>query len=682
MITDLTPMERFERMVQSAVPNLKTSFNGNWIGSCPHSQHQDTKPSFSVHFEKMVFNCFGCGFKGGAVDFAKFMGDDPRPYYSKEYQRKNGGKQAALLAATVTITPDIEYVATQQSNTKKTPHYDQLENWDLVPVPEEKVRQNWSLDAVNELQVLWSEKYRGLVFLILDSDHGYKGAYLHKPEHPKAKTRFTKGVISQVYPKFLFPEYSPDRPLYICEGLNDCITLRSRGFQVCSFTAGAMSTPKDLSLLEPWNSGKAKEVVFVSDNDSPGRKGQHKQATAHKKQFPLMSVYTTNWKDEEFLKLHGSLPDGCDISDVTKDVFDDLLWTKKEYELDKIGGFTVLTGVQANATKPERIEYIIEYLLPLGFNILTAGETGCNKSYCAMQKAMSIANDENEFLGFKIVRKNLKVLYVDTECGEVLLHNRFKQLVKNFKPWTGSERFNMISKVGRTEDIWSSIHEAIEMFKPDYVIVDCLYNCSTSGRLDKSDKVSQLTDQLTLIKSKYGITVEAIHHFVKAGRELGLVIERVAGSAALNNWAEHIVTMMNVPSEPSLRFLRIVKSRAMDYPRDYYGLSWNADLQWLTNEGVVNEVEKFLIDKRTKDVMMKYLSDLKEIAVDGEFQTKDALNIGETPPHNFSRSTAIRRLNDMARTGFLKKNKHGKWKVTNMKLIDEEYLEQGETLKL
>ena len=118
----------------------------------------------------------------------------------------------------------------------------------------------------------------------------------------------------------------------------------------------------------------------------------------------------------------------------------------------------------------------------------------------------------------------------------------------------------------------------------------------------------------------------------------------------------------------------------MDYPRDYYGLSWNADLQWLTNEGVVNEVEKFLIDKRTKDVMMKYLSDLKEIAVDGEFQTKDALNIGEAPPHNFSESTAKRRLNDMARTGFLKKNKHGKWKVTNMKLIDEEYLEQGETL--
>ena len=67
-----------------------------------------------------------------------------------------------------------------------------------------------------------------------------------------------------------------------------------------------------------------------------------------------------------------------------------------------------------------------------------------------MQKAMSIANDEDEFLGFKIVRKNLKVLYVDTECGDVLLHNRFKQLVRNLEPWTGSDRFNMISKVGRT----------------------------------------------------------------------------------------------------------------------------------------------------------------------------------------------------------------------------------------
>ena len=34
---------------------------------CPF--HADTKPSCSIHLERKVFHCFGCGAKGSVLDF-------------------------------------------------------------------------------------------------------------------------------------------------------------------------------------------------------------------------------------------------------------------------------------------------------------------------------------------------------------------------------------------------------------------------------------------------------------------------------------------------------------------------------------------------------------------------------------------------------------------------------------
>jgi len=51
------------------------------LAFCPLPGHQDPKrsPSFSVSFEKRIFQCFGCGAKGNLLDFiAQMQGLDPR----------------------------------------------------------------------------------------------------------------------------------------------------------------------------------------------------------------------------------------------------------------------------------------------------------------------------------------------------------------------------------------------------------------------------------------------------------------------------------------------------------------------------------------------------------------------------------------------------------------------------
>ena len=288
-------------LVTSRISKLKRVGGDEYQGCCP--AHDDQKPSWGFNELTALHNCHSCSFGGNAVVLAKHFNEDPKPFYSADYQSGTGSLVEKVPV--VVEPPDAPHDKPKKPPSKPL-SYDKVEDWDLVPLPDEKMRKNWNVEAVSELQVHWSKKYGSLVFLVLDSDYEFIGAYIHKPE--KGNTRFTVGVKSQVYPIFLFKDYSPLKPLFLVEGLVDVPTLRAKGHQVGSFTAGAMSTPRDLSLLEPWNHtatagvnestfwGVTNPVIIAFDFDKQGREGAGKLAKALKKKFPNMVVLVCDWR--------------------------------------------------------------------------------------------------------------------------------------------------------------------------------------------------------------------------------------------------------------------------------------------------------------------------------------------------------------------------------------------------
>ena len=105
------------------------------------------------------------------------------------------------------------------------------------------------------------------------------------------------------------------------------------------------------------------------------------------------------------------------------------------------------------------------------------------------------------------------------------------------------------------------------------VFIDCLYNISEGMDISKNYNIDKITRVVTKLKFKYQLTIVVVAHFTKLGAEHGLVSELIAGCSHLQNWAEHIILLKESGLEDNLRIMRIDKSRAIAYPKCYYGIA-------------------------------------------------------------------------------------------------------------
>jgi DNA-binding transcriptional ArsR family regulator len=413
-------------------------------------------------------------------------------------------------------------------------------------------------------------------------------------------------------------------------------------------------------------------VIIPFDNDKSGREGAEKLAKALKMRFPNMVVLVSDWR-----KLGKKYKAGADITDIEHSDFITLIEKAPEWKLTMIGGLEIMRGRDYQSKEPEPIEFIIEHLLPMNFNTLLGGETGSNKSYFSMQKAMCIANNESQFLGFKILKKNLKVFYIDTEIGKQLMHNRYCDILQNFKPWVGGDRFDMASFKG-SDNLWGDIDKAVSILKPDYVVIDCLYNVNQwGGDLGKAPDMTKITTALSRLRSKFNITVESIAHFIKGLKESGLDSTRVAGSQALQNWVQHMILIINVPTDDALRFMKIAKARTAHYPRDTFALEWHHKDQWLTMRGIVEDPTKYLMSLDEVNKMYGLIANIRErVDKDGFFPTEMAYNAGDEL--SISRSTTRRHLKSAVTAGLVADEGHGKWRLTGLQTIEFDKYESDE----
>ena len=598
------------------------------LSLCP--LHDDTKPSFSPNRDTGLWYCHsGCG-GGNIYQLAVALNMDNHRQYidsstidSKNY-RTNGY---------------------EPNNALKSENKQAIDVGKMVKYAELKNRYG----ERSELGETYKNKYIGkndneeIVFIYP------KGIKIHKKYWIKEASTDCSNQIFMVDEMLSFDK---SKPLYIFEGEKDAIASSLQGI---SFSAGAGSIPDDITPLYDFP-----EIIISYDNDKAGNDGAERLAERIKKESPSIIVKIIQWDK--------SLPKGYDVYDDGKETgfakFHEAVVNATEYQIPipkELKGFTIMSGKEASNTTPKPTEWIIENVLPKGFNSCIAGTTGSKKSMWAIQLALSVANGEKEFCNNPINTRGLKVLFIDTEIGEDELLRRFHR-IKSHIAWKGDDNWLMMSKGGTTMDIWEQTKEMIAAFRPELVVIDSMYNATSVADFSKPTGMSKVTDALSIIKDKYKVTLLMVAHFNKGGHELGLMIDRMQGSAVFQNWIEFQILMIKTNIQ-DFNIWRVAKTRGVFHDESYIGLQW--DDFWFTAKGVIEDINPYLITEQKKRKWMTILEDCPQ-----KFDTNQWLNVFNSKFPEMSERTAKTWLKEASGTPMLKKVLHGVYDK-NLQLLDE-----------
>ena len=627
----------YQTIFESDFGIQKIKYTGNQgLGLCPF--HDDRNPSLSWQLDTGLWTCFsGCG-SGNTYQFAERL-KLPNPHQYIE---------SSTVGSKNYINGEYKLVNTFKSEDTDVFQVDKIER--LEQLKERYGKNHFGADSM----ILGKDKFKGkdddgkAVFFY---EYGIKYHKCSPFWHPDS---LDKGL--QIFMAELIDE-SQDT-LYICEGEKDAYNFPSWLNAVC-FSAGAGSIPKDLSSIYYDN---LKTIVIPYDKDKAGNGGMKKLAEHIKSERPDLIVRMIKWDDD--------LPDGFDITDAIEkgtDFFNSVLDKTEEYhqELPKqIKGFKIMTGIEASNTTPKPTEWIVEGVLPKQFNTCIAGTTGSKKSMWAIQLALSVANGEKYFCSNPIKTSGMKVLYIDTEIGQDELHRRYRK-IKNHMDWQGDENWIMMSKGGITMDIWEQAEEMIAIYRPELVVIDSMYNATSVSDFSKATGMSKVTDALSIIKDKYGVTILLVAHFNKGGHDQGLSIDRMQGSAVFQNWIEFQILMIQTNIQ-DFNLFQVAKTRGVRHDKTFIGLKW--DDFWFTAKGVIDDISPYLVTEHKKRKWTTILEDLPE-----QFDTNSWLNVFNSG-FELSERTGKTWLKEASGTPMVKKIAHGLYKK-NLELIDENDIE-------
>ena len=666
-------IDRLEPYRQWLGDSMKPSGNGWHMANCP--THPDRKRSLAIHQDGYHHCKSGaCNEKGDAYIVAQKVGLDHFKYArhpskkdykpssspqikprnsSPEPQTNNGGVPDVYLEKA--DTKDKKDTGSLQKDIDKYHKY-LMGNFEKLP---------WQLskDKVRGIE-LGMDQSNVVVIPIRDAD----GEPIAIKKHKGNQWGETK---NKWYPAERIAGYDKDKTLVITAGEHDCeVAIERFGFQCATVTGGEGSIPSDKywKLVDGFDN-----YVILYDNDSTGKSGARKIAQEILRRNPTAKVKIARWKKD--------IPDKWDIADSVKQddgvTCAEALDNSKIVKLKpKIGEFELILPNQIDNAPPPPVQWFVQDKRPVGYVSLLAGETGSNKSFFAMQEAMSIAT-KKQFLGSKVPRER-NVLFVDTECGAISLKRRYNELVRScgFDTELLQKNFKMISKRGSFTDAYPEIERYVKEHKPDLVYIDNLYTSTDITDISQNKNLKPVLEHVLQIMEDYDCTVCLVAHFNKpnSNAENSFNIYKIAGGAFLVNYCE-FVTILCRTNEDSLRLMRVVKSRDSEFSNQVYGLEWcpNGEPR-LVMDGVYDNWLHLLKDELVMKHWLRILDYYAGNAGD-TFDSKDWRNwVASDEQWDVSERTANRHLNEMATIGLIdnigSRGNMRLWKRTELRVKD------------
>ena len=268
--------------------NLKGRGNQR-IALCPF--HEDTKHSFSINIDSGLYNCKACGESGNAVKFAKAFDEDPKPFYSDDYQSPIKNRYKSVRTNGKQTEVNRRFAVKQQDNSKK---------------PKLTIKQLW--DKIFQYQKDWHGNHWRNVYMVGEHNGNLTFPYFDAkyPLGIKHHKKFWEGDGSlKFYMDWHIPYMEKTKPLFILEGEKDVLSLMELGYNCVCSSGGALSVPKIPQSFKQFN-----QIKIRFDNDEGGIKGANKMAQAIYEQVGTIATIG-QWEK--------GVPNKYDLTDLLED---------------------------------------------------------------------------------------------------------------------------------------------------------------------------------------------------------------------------------------------------------------------------------------------------------------------------------------------------------------------------
>lgn len=282
---------------------------------CPF--HEDRHPSLSYSVSRNTYKCFVCGEHGGVIDLAmKVLGKnftDTCKWLADEHNIIME-QYAPAVKQLKCYPPDVEYLRGLVAH----PVLNDAARWFLFEKRKlnPKVIEWCGISSISHPTPCWRYgkpfydapsllfPYKDIDGNVMNVQSRYLLSSSPSASYPIPRFRFPANSSIHIFNLPILRYLKPDEPLYISEGITDCLSLMSAGHKAIAIPSATLLKAEDMNMV------RGHPIHIYPDNDKAGEM----LFTQLKKLSSASS--------EGFQLIRHDLPEGCkDFSDYYMQIF-------------------------------------------------------------------------------------------------------------------------------------------------------------------------------------------------------------------------------------------------------------------------------------------------------------------------------------------------------------------------
>jgi RecA-family ATPase len=292
-----------------------------------------------------------------------------------------------------------------------------------------------------------------------------------------------------------------------------------------------------------------------------------------------------------------------------------------------------ITGEQLLLQAPEKMDTLLEPIIPRCGIIALAGGSDGGKSCLARDLAINIVSGSDKFLEFPLKPIHRRVIFCstedDTNATGFLLRNQCKGLLR--------ERIKNLQFIFEWEDLLSELHFWLTSEPADLVIIDCFADTYGADLKDTS-KIRPFLHQYQLLAIKHNCIILFVHHTSKRTEYVEPSKDNLLSGQGFESKMRLVMELRKDSVNPNFRHLCIVKANYLshEYKQESYVLNFTNNfnfinteerrpLEFLVRHRENPSKEKYERAKELKDSGMCYEAIAKELGYASKSSVHDLL---------------------------------------------------------